>query len=91
MPTYDYICENCSHEFELFQGMKEDAETSCPECCGFVRRIISGGTGIIFKGSGFYVTDNKSKGSDTNTNPKTEPNKEKVSEKKKETAASDKK
>ena len=59
MPTYDYICKECSHKFELFQGIHDDAVTICPECKGTVRRIISGGTGIIFKGSGFYATDYK--------------------------------
>jgi len=63
MPTYDYICKECSHEFELFQGIHDDAVKICPECNGIVRRIISGGAGIIFKGSGFYVTDNKNNAS----------------------------
>lgn len=91
MPTYDYICKECNHEFELFQGIHDDAVTVCPECTGIVRRIISGGAGIIFKGSGFYVTDNKSSASNpvSSANSKAEaPNKEKVSEKKKETTNS---
>jgi putative FmdB family regulatory protein len=90
MPTYDYICKECSYEFELFQGIHDDAVTICPECSGIVRRIISGGAGIIFKGSGFYVTDNKKSASnpDSKANTNTEVNKEKTSEKKKETANS---
>ncbi|NQT57960.1 MAG: zinc ribbon domain-containing protein [Bacteroidetes bacterium] len=93
MPTYDYICKECDHEFELFQGIHDDVVKSCPECSGLVRRIISGGAGIIFKGSGFYVTDNKTGESNSNSvaNSKSEaPKQEKVSEKKKETAKSDK-
>jgi len=58
MPTYEYECKSCGHSFEAFQSMKEAALTSCPECGQAVRRMINGGMGIIFKGSGFYVTDN---------------------------------
>lgn len=59
MPTYDYECKECGHEFEYFQSMSEDPLRDCPECGGAVRRLIGGGMGIIFKGSGFYVTDNR--------------------------------
>ncbi|MBC8555131.1 MAG: hypothetical protein H8D23_36425 [Candidatus Brocadiales bacterium] len=97
MPTYDYICKECRLEFELFQGINDAAVTTCPECKGSVRRIISGGAGIIFKGSGFYVTDNKASATDSNSksSEKTEnstteaPKTEKNSEKKKETAKSE--
>lgn len=62
MPTYDYVCESCGHEFEAFQSMKDDALRDCPECSQpRLRRVIGGGTGLIFKGSGFYVTDSKPK------------------------------
>lgn len=57
MPTYPYRCRDCGHEFEEFQSMSEDALTECPECGGAIHRIISGGAGLIFKGSGFYITD----------------------------------
>ncbi|MDR2181682.1 MAG: zinc ribbon domain-containing protein [Treponema sp.] len=57
MPTYEYECRDCGHNFELFQGMNEDPLSECPECGGGIRRIINGGAGVIFKGSGFYVTD----------------------------------
>ena len=58
MPTYDYICEDCGHEFEKFQSISDDPITTCPNCSkDEVVRKISGGTGIIFKGSGFYKTD----------------------------------
>ena len=60
MPTYDYECTTCGHRFELFQSMSEDPVKECPECGNGVRRLIGGGLGIIFKGSGFYVTDNRS-------------------------------
>lgn len=60
MPTYEYRCENCGHEFEAFQAMSEPPVDKCPVCAGKVKRIISGGAGLIFKGSGFYITDYRS-------------------------------
>ena len=60
MPTYDYECTDCGHTFEYFQSMSDDPLSVCPECGGKVKRLIGGGLGIIFKGSGFYVTDNRS-------------------------------
>jgi len=62
MPTYEYECKSCSHSFEVFQSMSDPPIKDCPECGKEVRRLIFGGTGVIFKGSGFYVTD-KGKGS----------------------------
>lgn len=59
MPTYDYECTECGYTFEYFQSMNDDPLEKCPECGGKVKRLIGGGLGIIFKGSGFYVTDNK--------------------------------
>ncbi|MDR2757999.1 MAG: zinc ribbon domain-containing protein [Spirochaetaceae bacterium] len=59
MPTYEYECKSCGYLFEAFQTMSEDPLTSCPQCGKEVRRLINGGSGIIFKGSGFYVTDKK--------------------------------
>ncbi|MFB3787012.1 MAG: FmdB family zinc ribbon protein [bacterium] len=63
MPTYDYVCDHCGSEFELFQSMKESPVQECPQChvTGEVRRLIGTGAGIIFKGSGFYETDYKRK------------------------------
>jgi putative FmdB family regulatory protein len=58
MPTYEYYCEKCG-VFEEFHSMNT-ALTQCPKCQGKVRRMISRNTNIIFKGSGFYVTDNRS-------------------------------
>ncbi|TGK01046.1 zinc ribbon domain-containing protein [Leptospira semungkisensis] len=65
MPTYDYRCKSCGQTFEYFQSMKDDPITTCILCgkSGEVDRLISNGGGIIFKGSGFYVTDNKSSSS----------------------------
>lgn len=60
MPTYDYECQSCGHIFEYFQSMSDDPLKECPKCGEGVKRLIGGGMGIIFKGSGFYVTDNRS-------------------------------
>jgi putative FmdB family regulatory protein len=57
MPTYEYKCVDCGYEFEKFQSMKDKPLDKCPNCEGKVQRLISGGGGIIFKGSGFYATD----------------------------------
>jgi putative FmdB family regulatory protein len=59
MPTYEYECTKCGHTFDAFQRMVEAPLSACPECRGKVRRLIGGGLGVIFKGSGFYSTDNK--------------------------------
>ena len=59
MPTYEYECTRCGHTFETIQRMNDKPLTSCPECQSSVRRIIGGGIGVIFKGSGFCTTDNK--------------------------------
>ena len=62
MPTYDYVCTQCSHEFEAFQSMNDKPLTTCPACNEpKVKRRIGGGAGLIFKGSGFYITDYKNK------------------------------
>lgn len=64
MPTYEYVCDDCEHLFEKFQSMSDDPIEICPKCDGSVRRLISGGAGLVFKGSGFYITDNRDGGSD---------------------------
>ena len=62
MPTYEYECEACGHSFELFQPIGSQPRKTCPECKKRrVRRLIGSGAGIIFKGSGFYETDYRSK------------------------------
>ena len=68
MPTYEYLCEKCGHQFDKFQSMKDSALTICPkDRCGQkkwgkgrVKKLISGGAGLLFKGSGFYITDYRS-------------------------------
>ena len=57
MPTYAYECKTCKHNFDVFQKMSDDPVKKCPECGKAVRRLIHGGTGVIFKGGGFYNTD----------------------------------
>lgn len=59
MPTYEYECTVCGHTFEEFQAITDKPLAKCPKCGAPVRRLISGGAGLIFKGSGFYVTDYK--------------------------------
>lgn len=60
MPTYEYRCQKCRHEFEVFQSMTDDPVGVCPVCSGPVERKIGAGAGLIFKGSGFYITDYRS-------------------------------
>jgi putative FmdB family regulatory protein len=61
MPTYDYICDSCGHEFEIFESIMSNARTDCPECKKLtLRRKIGAGAAILFKGSGFYQTDYRS-------------------------------
>jgi putative FmdB family regulatory protein len=70
MPTYEYECTKCKKSFEAFQSMKDDAFKTCPkDKCrmktwgkGKVKRLIGTGAGLIFKGSGFYITDYRSEG-----------------------------
>ena len=63
MPTYEYECGACEHRFEKYQSMNDKPIKKCPKCGKTkVRRIISGGAGVLFKGSGFYQTDYRSKG-----------------------------
>ncbi len=62
MPTYEYRCKNCDHEFEVVQAFTDDALTTCPECEGTLKKVF-GNVGITFKGSGFYKTDSRSAGS----------------------------
>ena len=57
MPNYEYMCDSCGYRFEQRQGINDKPIDRCPECGQNVRRLISGGSGIIFKGSGFHATD----------------------------------
>lgn len=101
MPTYDYKCEKCDHQFEVFQSMKDDRLTDCPVegCDGHVKRLLGTGAGIIFKGSGFYETDYRSasykkgasadKPSESSTSSKSsEPSKSKSDSKPKKSSSS---
>lgn len=89
MPTYEYRCDNCDHEFELFQSITAKPLRKCPECGkNKVNRLIGTGAGIIFKGSGFYETDYRSESykkaaeSDKGTSKTTDSKKEGKSESK---------
>lgn len=59
MPTYEYRCPK-GHEFEEFQRMSDPPVAACPECGAEAERLLSGGAGLLFKGSGFYITDYRS-------------------------------
>lgn len=61
MPTYDYVCEACQHQFEEFQSIKAEPLKKCPKCGRMkLRRLIGPGAALVFKGSGFYCTDYRS-------------------------------
>lgn len=61
MPTYDYLCDGCGHEFEHFQSISSPVKRKCPECkTNKLRRLFGTGAAVVFKGSGFYETDYRS-------------------------------
>lgn len=60
MPTYEYRCPSCQTEFEKFQRMSDTPDAECPSCGAAAERKLSGGAGLLFKGSGFYITDYRS-------------------------------
>lgn len=68
MPTYTYRCSSCDHQFDVFHSMAENGSRPCPECGAESHKMIGTGAGLIFKGSGFYVTDYKGKNPATNGN-----------------------
>ena len=81
MPTYDYVCDACGHEMELFQKITEDPVKKCPVCSkNKLRRLFGTGAAIVFKGSGFYQTDYRSesykKGAEADKKPKDSGSKE---------------
>ena len=80
MPTYEYYCTVCRFEFEEFQSIASEPINICPKCSEQVKRKISGGAGLIFKGTGFYITDYKNNKSNKRT--------ESTPSKKKETKSS---
>ena len=61
MPTYAYRCRSCGHTFEEFHSIRDERPRRCPRCKGRAARVPSGGAGLLFKGSGFYVTDYRSR------------------------------
>ncbi|MEJ2543384.1 MAG: zinc ribbon domain-containing protein [Calditrichaceae bacterium] len=61
MPTYEYVCKKCGYEFEEFQSMSAEPLKVCPKCNNEIIRKIGTGAGLVFKGSGFYITDYKNK------------------------------
>ncbi|QNN23900.1 zinc ribbon domain-containing protein [Planctomycetales bacterium ZRK34] len=95
MPTYDYRCDNCGHELEVFQSMSASPLRKCPECGRLkLKRLIGTGAGVIFKGGGFWETDYRSdsykkdaeaekKPAESKSDKKTETKSEKKTEKKK--------
>jgi putative FmdB family regulatory protein len=91
MPTYEYECTKCGHTFEAVQSIKDKPLSRCPECKSAVRRVIFGGLGVIFKGSGYYSTDNKKgsvlSGGNGHKDKSTEKTAEKTSEKPAEKAS----
>src|ERR1700691_2922526 len=63
MPTYEYECPKCGHHFEKFQSMRDEPLKKCPKCGrASLKRLVGVGAGLIFKGSGFYITDYRKKG-----------------------------
>ncbi len=69
MPTYEYQCLDCDRKVEYFQSIHEPPVTECPSCHGKMSRLVSSGTGLIFKGSGFYITDYKKSNSAPTSTP----------------------
>ncbi len=71
MPTYEYRCKSCDHQFEIVQAFTEDSLTECPACSGTLKKVF-GNVGITFKGSGFYKTDSRSGASSGGSTKETE-------------------
>lgn len=93
MPTYEYVCDACEHEFELFQSMSASVKRKCPECGKLkLKRLIGIGSGVIFKGSGFYQTDYRSdsykKAAEADKKASTEKSSKKDEKKKSDTSKS---
>lgn len=68
MPTYNYKCDSCNNISTVFQSISDSPLKKCDNCKGMIKRIISGGTGMIFKGTGFYLTDNAKSNNSKNKN-----------------------
>lgn len=87
MPIYAYKCKNCEYQFDVRQRFSDDPLTGCPRCEGQVRRVISP-VGVVFKGSGFYVTDNRNGSAIGYTNGKVKKTEEETKETKKSSETS---
>jgi putative FmdB family regulatory protein len=85
MPTYTYRCDTCGHGFEAVQRFADEPLKECPECCAPIRRVIQP-VGVVFKGSGWYITDSRPKSSSDSSDSSTKSDK---SEKKEKTEKSD--
>jgi putative FmdB family regulatory protein len=79
MPTYAYQCPKCGHRFDKLQKISDRSRAKCPTCGTRGQRLISGGAGLVFKGSGFYATDYKRKGSEEGKQTTEKPEKDKKS------------
>lgn len=98
MPTYEYECTECGYQFEELQSFNEPPIEKCPKCGGRAQRLISPGSGLIFKGSGFYITDYARKnsspastnGDKTETKSTPEKKKQKKSSKRKASSETEK-
>lgn len=87
MPVYTYKCDTCGHQFDIRQRFADDPLTKCPQCENEIRRVITQ-VGVVFKGSGFYVTDNRNGRSNGQVNGKGKSQSEKTSETKSESGKS---
>jgi putative FmdB family regulatory protein len=94
MPTYEYKCMECEEVFEVFQKITDEPLKTCQVCGGELKRLISGGIGVIFKGSGFYTTDYKNsshKSYDSSSKKSEEGEKKETSSVKETSSSTDKK
>ena len=77
MPTYEYACSKCGHRFEKFQSMRDGPLRKCPKCSkAGLKRLVGGGGGLIFKGSGFYSTDYRKPAKEKAAGPESKPSPE---------------
>lgn len=89
MPTYEYECQKCGNIFEVFHRMSDKPADECPKCKGTVKKLISGGAGLIFKGTGFYITDYKKKNSVSHETKEKKPDPARKTENSKDKPAAD--
>ncbi|WP_431933272.1 FmdB family zinc ribbon protein [Nonomuraea jabiensis] len=87
MPTYQYACNDCGEQLEVVQKFTDDALTICPACEGNLRKVFSA-VGIVFKGSGFYRTDNRSSSTSASTTSSSSPSSKPAESKSSDTSTS---